>query len=173
MNSFKPKKNSGQKDPNDIKTPLPKIDKSQIRIRDTLDAEEEDDLTPLGTLMGGALRALRAEAEAQSQANNNINSESFDSLESKLRTMDFFTSADGSTEDLVGARRAVSAETYDHSDVSPEEMLTRIDQLVDQERFDYMELPKTEFAASDIGDSSEDLGATSQIPHNQLAHGDW
>ena len=62
MNSFKPKKISGPKEPNDIKTPLPKIDKSQIRVRDTLDAEEDDDLTPLGTLMGGALRALRARA---------------------------------------------------------------------------------------------------------------
>jgi len=166
MNSFKPKKVSGPKEPNDVKTPLPKIDKSQIRIRDTLDAEEEDDLTSLGTLMGGTLRALRAEAAKASSLQ-------LDSIESKLKTMDFFTSADGSTEDLVGARRAVSAETYDHSDVSAEEMLSRIDELVDQERFDYMELPKTEFAASMSDESSQDMGTTSQIPHNQLAHGDW
>ncbi len=173
MNSFKPKKLPGPKEPNDIKTPLPKIDKSQIRIRDTLDAEEEDDLTPLGTLMGGTLRALRDEAAAAAAAAAQANTVDLDSIESKLKIMDFFTSADGSTEDLVGARRAVSAETYDHSNVSAEEMLLKIDQLVDQERFDYMELPKTEVSISSSGDSSEDLGATSQIPHNQLAHGDW
>lgn len=174
-NAFRPKKIPGPKEPNDIKTPLPRIDRSQIRIRDTLDADEEDDLTPLGTLMGGALRALRAEAGGNAGTGTGAVSDyDLDALESKLRTMDFFTSADGSTEDLVGARRAVAAETYDHSGTSPEEMLQRIDELVDEERVEYMDLPKTEFAATATrrGDS-ENLGATAQIPRNQLAHGDW
>jgi len=174
-NAFRPKKIPGPKEPNDIKTPLPRIDRSQIRIRDTLDADEEDDLTPLGTLMGGALRALRAEAGGSAGTGTGAVSDyDLDALESKLRTMDFFTSADGSTEDLVGARRAVAAETYDHSGTSPEEMLQRIDELVDEERVEYMDLPKTEFAATATrGGDSENLGATAQIPRNQLAHGDW
>jgi len=177
-NSFKPKKLPGPREPNDVKTPLPRIDKSRIRIRDTLDADEEDDLTPLGTLMGGTLRALRAEAEANANANANVNAavSDLDSLEAKLRTMDFFTSADGSTEDLVGARRAVAAETYDGS---ADEMLRKIDELVDEERFAYMDLPKTEFADASLaaGDSGDPAdvpgGAAIQIPRNQLAHGDW
>jgi hypothetical protein len=171
-NAFRPKKIPGPKEPNDIKTPLPRIDRAQIRIRDTLDADEEDDLTPLGTLMGGALRALRAEVEGSS-GTGAVSDYDLDALESKLRTMDFFTSADGSTEDLVGARRAVAAETYEHSDTSAEEMLQRIDELVDEERVEYMELPKTEFAATARRGDSENLGATNQIPRNQLAHGDW
>ena len=191
MNSFKPKKTPGPKEPNDIKTPLPRIDKKQIRVRDTLDAEEEDDLTPLGTLMGGTLRALRAEAQRENKNSSSstatdLDAFEFDDLEQKLKTMDFFTSADGSTEDLVGARKAVVAETY--NDVlsnnnnnmqsgSPEDLLARIDELVDQERFDYMELPKTDAFGTNLtmsgSGASEDLGATSQIPHNQLAHGDW
>lgn len=166
MNSFKAKKLPGPKEPNDIKTALPRIDKSQIRIRDALDLEEDDDLTPLGTLMGGALRALRAEAQSDPL-------QELDQVEEKLRTMDFFTSADGSTEDLVGARRAVSKETYDDT-TSVDEMLHRIDQLVDQERFEYMELPPTEFATSTSSDTPEEGSqAGTQIPRNQLAHGDW
>jgi hypothetical protein len=174
-NAFRPKKIPGPKEPNDIKTPLPRIDRSQIRIRDTLDADEEDDLTPLGTLMGGALRALRAEAGGNAGTGiGAVSDYDLDAVESKLRTMDFFTSADGSTEDLVGARRAVAAETYDHSGTSPEEMLQRIEDLVDEERVEYMDLPKTEFAAAATrGGDSENLGATAQIPRNQLAHGDW
>jgi hypothetical protein len=167
-NSIKKKK--GPREPNDISTPLPKITKSQIQIKDALDADEEDDLTPLGTLVGGALRALRAESSMATAAD--------DSIEAKLRTMDFFTSADGSTEDLVGARRAVAAETYGDQDA--DELLARIDELVDAERFEYMELPSSaDFSTgalsgdSEAAASSSSGGASDHIPRNQLAHGDW
>ena len=174
-NSFRPKKIPGPREPNDIKTPIPRIDRSQIRIRDTLDADEDDDLTPLGTLMGGTLRALRAEAAAQT---NLLGPEHDpDSLESRLRTMDFFTSADGSTEDRVGARRAVAAETYRDSDTSADEMLQRIDALVEEERVAYMELPETEHVLPVAGGAGDPGGvpggAADHVPHNQLAHGDW
>jgi len=172
-NSFQPKKIPGPKEPNDIKTPLPRIDRSQIRIRDTLDADEDDDLTPLGTLMGGALRALRADAAAGTNLLGGNSASDLDSLESKLKTMDFFVSEDGSTEDLVGARRAVAAETYAGSDTSADEMLRRIDELVDEERVDYMELPKTEYAGGTANGRDSEDGAAIQIPRNQLAHGDW
>ena len=161
--SFRPPKKN--RDP--MKTPLPRIDKSQIRIRDALDLDEdEDDLTPLGTLMGGALRALRANDLG---ATNDL-----DDVEAQLKTMDFLTSADGSTEDLVGARRALTADARSAS-YSAEEMMRRIDDLVNQERFDYMELPETRFLDGNDDDFAGDngAGAENQIPPNQLAHGDW
>lgn len=153
-------------DPRDAKTPVPRIDRSQIRVRDALDADEEDDLTGLGTLVGGALRSLRAEAVSRPDRGGT------DALESDLRTMDFFTSAEGSTEDRVGARRAVAAETYGGG--GAREMLRRIDELVERERFEYMDLPRTnERPGASPGDAGDDDGTTNQIPRNQLAHGEW
>eukprot|EP00536_Pseudo-nitzschia_multiseries_P012129 jgi/Psemu1/31021/gm1.31021_g len=168
-------KPSGPREPNDISTPIPRIDRSQIRIRDALDLDGDDDLTTLGPLMGGALRALRHEA---SSGANQLQGD-VDALESELKMMDFFTSVDGSTEDRVGARRAVAADGY-HADASSEELLRRIDELVDRERFEYMELPTTNdlFGAGAPGDAAAsggggDDGAATQIPRNQLAHGEW
>ena len=179
----KQRKESGIKEPFDIKTPIPKINKSQIKVTDCLldaDENEDDDLTELGTLMGGALRSLRAEQQAKESSSNNSNSSSSqqqDELEKQLRVMDFFISADGSTEDLIGSRRAVTA---DSPLIDADTMLDRIDSLVDQERFDYMELPKTDpITQADIlkgNDASSGKGGGNtigQIPANQLAHGDW
>ena len=180
-NKMKNKAVKGVKEPYDISTAIPRIDKSQIRIRDALDADEDDDLTPLGPLMGGALRALRNENSQNASASIDV-----DELESQfLRTMDFFTSETGSTEDLVGSRRAVAAETYSDPSsggVTAAEMLRRIDQLVDEERFEYMDLPKTESLGQQdqyfIGEGGDQAavggaGTVNQIPPNQLAHGDW
>mmetsp|Transcript_1671 Transcript_1671/g.4320 ORF Transcript_1671/g.4320 Transcript_1671/m.4320 type:complete len:286 (+) Transcript_1671:1557-2414(+) len=125
--------------------------------------------------MGGTLRALRAEAAAQTNLLGSDHDP--DSLESRLRTMDFFTSADGSTEDRVGARRALAAETYRDSDTSADEMLRRIDALVDEERVAYMELPETEHVLPTAGGAGDPGGvpggAADHVPPNQLAHGDW
>ena len=131
--------------------------------------------------MGGALRALRNENAQNASASIDV-----DELESQfLRTMDFFTSETGSTEDLVGSRRAVAAETYSDPSsggVTAAEMLRRIDQLVDEERFEYMDLPKTESLGQQdqyfIGEGGDQAavggaGTVNQIPPNQLAHGDW
>lgn len=168
--SLRRKPKPGPKEPNDIKTALPRIDRLQVRIRDALDADEEDDLTSFGPLMGGALRALRQEAAGTNLLGGPNDS---DNLESRLRMMDFFTSVDGSTEDLVGARRAVAADTTG-GPAEASAMLRRIDELVDEERFEYMELPKTEDLNNNNSESSggED-GNSGMIPHNQLAHGEW
>jgi hypothetical protein len=172
----KQRKEEGVKEPYDIKTSIPKINKSQIKITDCLldaDENEDDDLTELGTLMGGALRSLRAEQDNMTTSQSQDNE-----LENQLRVMDFFISADGSTEDLIGSRRAVTSDT---PLINADTMLDRIDSLVDQERFEYMELPKTDHitqadilkgndASSGGGGGGNTIG---QIPANQLAHGDW
>ena len=181
----KQRKESGIKEPFDIKTPIPKINKSQIKVTDCLldaDENEDDDLTELGTLMGGALRSLRAEQQAKESSSNSnpssSNQQQQDELEKQLRVMDFFISADGSTEDLIGSRRAVTA---DSPLIDADTMLDRIDSLVDQERFEYMELPKTDhitqadiLKGNDASSGGKGGGNTiGQIPANQLAHGDW
>lgn len=162
-----PAKPQGPKEPNDIKTAIPRIDRAQARVGDALDTGSGDDLTSLGPLMGGALRALRQSANAGANSSD---------LESQLKMMDFFTSEDGSTEDLVGARRAAAADTYG-GPAEADEMLQRIDQLVDAERFEYMELPTTEDLFPQGGrkssDDGDEDGNSIRIPHNQLAHGEW
>jgi len=180
----------GKKEPFDIKTAIPKIDKSQIRITDVdaddddclLDADdaEDDDLSELGTLMGGALRSLRHKQEQQQQQNE-TDSSGMDDIENQLRVMDYFVAEDGSTSDLMGSRRAVSSETYSGNKQEANDMLRRIDELVDQERFDYMELPKTDNLTGNNDDkddtgtagSAGGAGTINQIPANQLAHGEW
>jgi hypothetical protein len=59
--------------------------------------------------------------------------------------------------------------------------LARIDELVDAERFEYMELPSSaDFSTGALSGDSEAAasssssgGASDHIPRNQLAHGDW
>jgi len=125
--------------------------------------------------MGGALRSLR-----HKNKNNGNNSNSIDDIENQLRVMDHFVAEDGSTSDLMGSRRAVSLETYSGNSQEAQQMLQRIEDVVDQERFDYMELPKTDnltsTSSSDNNDNDGDTGTAgtiNQIPANQLAHGEW
>lgn len=178
--SLRRKPKPGPREPNDTKTALPRIDRSRVRIRDALDADDEDDLTSFGPLMGGALRALRHEAAGTNPLGGGPNDYDSNKLESRLRMMDFFTSVDGSTEDLVGARRAVAADTHGGS-AEADAMLRRIDDLVDEERFEYMELPRTDdFNGNGNGNSNGESNSSGgaddnsgMIPRNQLAHGDW
>jgi len=201
-------KGKGKKEPFDISTPIPKIggtkepmdsmktpfpltDTLQITngenadydnaINDTdcllkLDDFEDDDLSELGTLMGGALRSLRHTNQKKEASGGD--DDGMDDIENKLRLMDYFVSEDGSTTDLQGTRRAVSMETYSGNPQDAQAMLERIETVVDDERFNYMELPKTNtFSENDNDDAIEKsagaAGAIDQIPHNQLAHGDW
>eukprot|EP00751_Fragilariopsis_kerguelensis_P007942 CAMPEP_0170798022 /NCGR_PEP_ID=MMETSP0733-20121128/26039_1 /TAXON_ID=186038 /ORGANISM="Fragilariopsis kerguelensis, Strain L26-C5" /LENGTH=474 /DNA_ID=CAMNT_0011149157 /DNA_START=174 /DNA_END=1598 /DNA_ORIENTATION=+ len=201
-------KGKGKKEPFDISTPIPKIggtkepmdsmktpfpltDTLQITngenadydnaINDTdcllkLDDFEDDDLSELGTLMGGALRSLRHTNQKKEASGGD--DDGMDDIENKLRLMDYFVSEDGSTTDLQGTRRAVSMETYSGNPQDAQAMLERIETVVDDERFNYMELPKTNtFSENENDDAIEKsagaAGAIDQIPHNQLAHGDW
>jgi len=200
-------KGKGKKEPFDISTPLPKIGdvgtqessamKTPFPLTDTLqitngensdydntdtdcllklDDFEDDDLSELGTLMGGALRSLRHTNQKKEASGGD--DDGMDDIENKLRLMDYFVSEDGSTTDLQGTRRAVSMETYSGNPQDAQALLERIETVVDDERFNYMELPKTNtFSENDNDDAIEKsagaAGAIDQIPHNQLAHGDW
>mmetsp|Transcript_22788 Transcript_22788/g.26361 ORF Transcript_22788/g.26361 Transcript_22788/m.26361 type:complete len:473 (+) Transcript_22788:132-1550(+) len=199
-------KGKGKKEPFDISTPIPKIGdgtqeslamKTPFPLTDTLqitngenadnnnnendcllnlDDFEDDDLSQLGTLMGGALRSLRHTNQKKEASGGD--DDGMDDIENKLRLMDYFVSEDGSTTDLQGTRRAVSMETYSGNPQDAQAMLERIETVVDDERFNYMELPKTNtFSENENDDAIEKsagaAGAIDQIPHNQLAHGDW
>mmetsp|Transcript_3608 Transcript_3608/g.6783 ORF Transcript_3608/g.6783 Transcript_3608/m.6783 type:complete len:392 (+) Transcript_3608:3-1178(+) len=165
----KPKKIKGPKEPFDVSTPLPQIDLSQMKITDVEDGEDGDmepmDWSDLEPLMGDAIRSLRAQAQPNSGRAAMEND-----VEAQLRMMDFFTSAPGSTEDLVGARRAVALEAFEGEDTDA--IMEDIDRLVDKERIDYMDLPPTDPISLEDLQKDANKGA-SQIPPNQLAHGPW
>lgn len=151
----------GVKDPNDVSTPpRPTIDFSNIKITDVEDDNDDDTtLLEFGNLAGGALKMLRRELEQGEM-----------DLETKLKMMDYFTSAPGSTEDLVGERRILALETPDAQERLA--LMAEIDRLVEKERLDNMELPATEPITMEDLEKEQSSGST-QIPHNQLAHGDW
>jgi hypothetical protein len=178
----------GPKDPNNVSTSVPRIDMSQIRITDIDDDDDQDGPTKIlrddemistfGPLMGGTIRMLRAKAMAMASASAATSSSSSapgpavlgDDVEANLRMMDFFTSPQGSTEDLVGSRRAVSLEALPDEDVPS--ILQEMDRLVEEERVLYMDLPPTDVVSpSDI--RKEENKGSNQIPKTQLAHGDW
>jgi hypothetical protein len=148
----------GPKEPQDISTPRPTIDFSKIRVTNA-DDEPLNDLSDLGPLASAAIRRLR-----QNNATGELD------LETQLKMMDYFTSATGSTEDLVGERRALALESFEGED--RDELLAEIDRFVNQERVEYMDLPETEPITLDDMKREESGGSTA-IPPNQLAHGDW
>jgi hypothetical protein len=174
--SPKPK---GVKDPNDASRPLPKVKFSDIRITDVDDLDpEEGSMEPFlsDPLMSNAIEMLRSGAASAGASGGvgrhgkvTMSGNELD-IESQLKMMDFFTSAPGSTEDLVGARRAVSLEALPHED--PNAILQQIDRLVEQERLQYMDLPPTDLVTIDEMNQDATTGST-RIPPNQLAHGDW
>lgn len=160
-----PKQRSkGKKQPNDISTPpRPTIDFSNIKITEVED--EGDEYTPkqlideFGHLAGGALNMERREME-----NGELD------IEAQLKMMDYFTSAPGSTEDLVAERRILAMETPDEQERLA--LIEEIDRLVEEERFRDMDLPVTEPITLEDLEKDQNSGAT-EVPHNQLAHGEW
>jgi small subunit ribosomal protein S5 len=157
-------KPKGPKEPFDVSTPIPKIDShTDIHITDGGEDGEKKDWESLGPLMGGALRFLRAQQHRPISKN-------MTDVEAQLRMMDFFTSDPGSTEDLVGSRRAVAMEALEGENTDA--ILAEIDRLVDKERIEYMELPPSDPVGVDDLEKETNKGS-SQIPHNQLAHGEW
>ena len=168
------KKEKGPKEPNDVSTSFPKVDFSNIRITETVDVTGSDDyddptINPFvdDPLMSSAVKMLRASA---ADTNTTIKSGNELDIESQLKMMDFFTSLPGSTEDLVGSRRAVALEALQGED--PDLILQKIDEIVEQERLRYMDLPPTERITLDEMNNEASTGST-KIPPNQLAHGDW
>jgi hypothetical protein len=154
----KPKKVKGPREPYDVSTPVPQIDLNRLNITD-VDADDPDEVEMFGPLIGDAIRSLQTQAKRPSM-----------DVESQLRMVDFFTSAPGSTEDLVGSRRAVALEAFDGENT--DDIMAEIDRLVDQERIDYMDLPPTDPIGLDDINREVNKGSN-QIPSNQLAHGDW
>jgi hypothetical protein len=148
----------GPKEPYDVSTPVPQIDLNRLNITD-VDADDPDEVEMFGPLIGDAIRSLQTQAKRPSL-----------DIESQLRMMDFFTSAPGSTEDLVGSRRAIALEAFDGENT--DDIMAEIDRLVDQERIDYMDLPPTDPIGLDDINREVNKGSN-QIPLNQLAHGDW
>ena len=165
-------------DPNDVSTkPFPpKVDFSNIRITDVNvddeDGDEDDSsVNPFvdDPLMSSAIAMLRAGSNSTATATTTMSGNELD-IESQLKMMDFFTSSPGSTEDLVGARRAVALEALQDED--PDHILQKIDEIVEQERLRYMDLPPTDPITLDEMNKEAGTGST-KIPPNQLAHGDW
>jgi len=160
-----PKQRSrGKKDPNDVSTPpRPTIDFSNIKVTDVVDEgteyTAEELIAEFGPLAGGALNMERRE-----MANGKLG------IEAELKMMDYFTSAPGSTEDLVAERRILAMETPDEEERL--ELIEAIERLVEEERLKDMDLPETELITLEDLEKDQETGATS-VPQNQLAHGEW
>lgn len=153
----------GPKEPNDVSRTISKIDFSKIDITD-VDDEPLDDWSDLGPLMTAAIQKARHETAASASASGPLD------VETQLKMMDYFISAPGSTEDLVGERRALSLESWDGQDRDAIER--EIDRLIHQERIDYMELPELDVPT--LAEMEQESGTGSnKVPTNQLAHGDW
>ncbi len=149
----------GPREPFDISRPVPKIDFSNIPVTETEgDDDDVDDLDAFGPIMKAALLKARHDGGTDLDA------------ETYLKMMDYFTSAPGSTEDLVGERRILALESWDGTDRKA--IQEEIDRLVHQERLDYMELPKSDIPDLAVMEQASRGGST-RVPANQLAHGAW
>lgn len=87
-------------------------------------------------------------------------------IESSLRMADFMTARPGTTEHLVGERRAMM-DLWDNED--REEFMTGLDRLVEEERVRSMELGDDDMEPPHETDLKED----EEADPNQLVHGDW
>jgi hypothetical protein len=152
-----PSRVKGPKEPLDVTRSVPTIDMSKITITD---ATEEDELEAFGPLAADAIRLARRQIL-------NPQDDALD-VETQLKMMDYFTAAPGSTEELVGERRALAYDMWDHED--RDAYAKGIDAMIDEERVNYLELDPLERG------NDEEIAAdadTVRIPENQLAHGDW
>jgi len=93
-----------------------------------------------------------------------------------LRDMDYLTSLPGSTEDLVGERRALSFET--DSEEEKERYLQNIDRIIEEQRV--IDLGLEPYDQDDNDDNKGGVDPEidmndpfTSINPNQLAHGEW
>jgi hypothetical protein len=148
------KKPKGPKEPFDVSRTIPTINMKNLKITDL---SEEDDLEAFGPLAADAIRLARRHHEIEPD------------VETQLKMMDYFTSASGSTEDLVGERRVMALDAWDFED--REAFEAQVERLVEEERVNYLDLEPTEHVTdAQLQSKQED---ENMIPPNQLAHGDW
>ena len=159
-----PKKAKGPKEPNDVTRRVPQIDMSKIKITDSPsgddDEDEEDGFELFDPFPSTVLQMIREGKD-----------EHFDDIETQLRLMDYYTSEPGSTEDLVGQRRALAMGMLDKED--GDAYLEDIEKQIDEIRIQNLRLPKTDAVTKEELEQEEAGGLDNQIPPNQLAHGDW
>jgi hypothetical protein len=155
----KPRKPKGPKEPQDISVKTPMIDFSNIKITDSGEVEDMEALTDMGPLANTVIQMM------QQGKYDKLD------LETQLKMMDYFTSEAGSTEDLVGERRALALGAVDG--LNREQVMFEIDRLVEEERLLNMELPPTDVLTLDDLKREESAGGSGQMPANRLAHGDW
>lgn len=183
----------GPKSPWDVSKPIPTIDWSNISVTDIpdrqVDADErlvtEDDNDELwfGPLANETIKMLREGKNSHTGGRIFAEGEeggagSLDWTETQLKQLDAFTSEIGSTEDLVGQRRALAMESLQNENRAA--IIDTMDKYFhDHALWENLDLNMTD-EPSEIMDSlsaSSNNNATgtttTQIPHNQLAHGDW
>jgi hypothetical protein len=96
------------------------------------------------------------------------------SVEDYLRDMDYLTSAEGSTEDLVGERRALSFESQ--TEEEKERFMADLERLVEEQRIQDLDLePERKLLDDDSAGNAivDDSDPSTTINPNQLAHGEW
>jgi hypothetical protein len=95
--------------------------------------------------------------------------------EELLKMADYLTAESGTTEDLVGERRALALDGWDDDD--REDYLREVDEFVEQERIKQMGFEEAEKAYSHTGEEIEseddEIDPEDERDINQIAFGDW
>ena len=152
----------GRKEPFDISKKANRIvSLDDIKITDM---SEKDELEAFGPLAADVIRSARRHGE---DLYNSPPGSKFD-VETQLKMMDYFTSEPGSNEELVGERRALAFDLWDHED--RDQYMADVDKAIEEERVRSLHLPDPN--PSDLGADDDDMSDT-MIPSSQLAHGDW
>lgn len=129
-----------------------------------------------GPLAAGVIR------DVQRRRQENLTAS--EELEEALRLVDYFNSPDGSTEDLVGQRRALALYGMTNR-TARDDFMAEVDdaikegQLMNMDLLDFEKKDKvTEDDLSDLFDDGDDAAMEDRDPdttldRNQLAHGEW
>jgi hypothetical protein len=158
-------KAKGLKEPFDIsRSPRRIVTPADIKITD---ATEEDELDAFGPLAADAIRLARKHGDDLFTGGKP--GSKYD-VETQLRMMDYFTSAPGSTEDLVGERRALAFDMWDFED--RDHYATAVAEMIEEERIRSLEMAPTQRERDEDLEPEIDSSETS-IPSSQLAHGEW
>lgn len=86
--------------------------------------------------------------------------------DAQLRLADYFTADHGSTEDLVGERKALAADIKDPAE--RERFLQIVDKLIDQERFKELDLDDDDFEDEVEDDDDDDEGDSGKMTNKKL-----
>lgn len=157
-----------------VEAPKPKVrsKKAKAPIRLTKSVANETIESKYGHGTAAAIRHLRRTKEEKGAINNDT---VFRSAEETMRAADYLTADAGSTEDLVGERRAMmDAWDADHA----ENFKKQLEEIMEeQSEFAFQDLPWKEDEKKD-SDGSFDRGSSSQGNNegedpNQKAFGPW